>query len=145
MCLRYNKFHVQLDITSDSLPPFVCKKCNRSLQMVSKIRRDFLIVDEFWKTFLAKHGSTVNHRSSRDDYCDTLPRNNVEPVETEISCDGIIKNNDAKSEDGSDCNSRNKSGYIQAGNSKLFRCGHHGCREGLFKCSRIKCSLIYKH
>lgn len=25
---------------------------------MSKIRRDFIVVDEFWKTFIAKHGST---------------------------------------------------------------------------------------
>lgn len=29
------------------------------MQLAAKIRRDLLIVDSFWKTFLQKHGSTV--------------------------------------------------------------------------------------
>lgn len=47
-----------MDITDDdAYPEFMCKKCERNIQLAAKIRRDLLIVDGFWKKFLAKHGS----------------------------------------------------------------------------------------
>lgn len=51
---------MQLDLSTVDYPQLLCKKCERNMQLAAKIRRDLLIVDSFWKTFLQKHGSSAD-------------------------------------------------------------------------------------
>lgn len=45
---------MQLDI-SDEYPELICPKCEKNMQLAAKIRKDFLKVDQFWRTFLTNH------------------------------------------------------------------------------------------
>ncbi|XP_037030432.1 zinc finger protein 93-like [Bradysia coprophila] len=44
----------KLDI-SDEYPELICPKCEKNMQLAAKIRKDFLKVDQFWRTFLTNH------------------------------------------------------------------------------------------
>lgn len=51
----------------------MCRTCERSMTMAAKARRDFLLVDDFWRRYLFKHGIPDGRHKNPDEIVSTEP------------------------------------------------------------------------